>query len=186
MCDSHQALDIPGPLLHSQNSPFPGRFMPQLETETRGQKRFLRKAQKPAHQLSLCPDSQDLGCPYPSLAPLRQVPVHESGWGGGKSNPWSDSIHLQLKPREGQGLSWGHTASWQQNQKLHPPGLIQPHLEPVKTLSQLYAAQYELPVLRKERNPDSRSHPCVPAPGEPAASSGRARFDGALAIQASC
>lgn len=139
--------------------------MPQLETETRGQKRFLRKAQKPTSQLSLCPDSQDLGCPYPSLALLCQVPVGLS------------AIHLQLKPREGQGLSWGHTASWQQNQKLHPPGLIKPHLEPVKTLSRLYAAQYELPVLRKEWDPDSRSHPCVPAPGEPAASSGGARFD---------
>lgn len=79
LCDSHQALDIPGPLLHSQSPPFPGRFMPQLEIETRGQKPSLRKAQKTTHQLSLCPDSQDLGCLYPSLAPLRWVPVPESG-----------------------------------------------------------------------------------------------------------
>lgn len=78
LCDSSQALDISGPLRLSHSSLYPGKFMPQLETEASGQKPSLRKAQVLTHQLNLCPGPMIQDVPTLICLPLHQAPVHES------------------------------------------------------------------------------------------------------------
>lgn len=127
--DSGPALGTPEPLLPSQSSPFPGRFLSQREI-----------GQRPEDISQKGPDA------HPSAQPLSWLPSPRMPHPNLASSPLEPSprvrlthglaiIHLTLRPREGKGLSWGCTASWLQNQNLHCTPVIKRGLEPVKTLS---------------------------------------------------
>lgn len=73
-CDSGQALDTSGPPLHSQSCPFPGRLMPQVETEVRGQKPSLRRARMPTISSASVPALMTWDALHPNLCLSPQGP----------------------------------------------------------------------------------------------------------------